>query len=139
MGDGHHAWAAAEVVLAVRNAFVCERWKQPSDGHDLILLGGVPRSLFEGTEPFGISRVPVPEGTIEIAIDPGKDGCVITIGFEGGGLVGTGNWSVSLPAGWDQITLEGRAATTRPGAENRIMVQIPSRSQCIIARRSDLT
>ena len=26
MGDGHHGWAAAEIVLAIRDAFVYERF-----------------------------------------------------------------------------------------------------------------
>lgn len=138
MGDGHHAWAAAEVVLAVRNAFVFEQWKRPSDGHDLILLGGIPRSLFEGTDPFGISRVPIPEGTVEISVDPGPEGCVIMIGFEGGGLLEAGNWTVSLPARWDHITLDGKAVVASSGAANRVVLPIPSRSQRILVRRSDL-
>jgi hypothetical protein len=139
MGDGHHAWAAAEVVLAVRNAFVFERWKRPSEGHDLILLSGIPRDLFEGSEPFGIAGVSVPEGTIEISVDPGPEGFVITIGFEEGGLVQAGSWSVSLPAGWDQISLDGVPVRVVPGTEKRSVVPVPSRSQRIDVHRSGLT
>jgi hypothetical protein len=48
MGDGHHAWASAEVTLAIRNAFVLERWMLMNRHHTLTLLGGIPQELFRG-------------------------------------------------------------------------------------------
>jgi hypothetical protein len=48
MGDGHHAWASAEVALAIRNAFVLERWMLMNRHHTLTLLGGIHQELFRG-------------------------------------------------------------------------------------------
>ena len=125
MGDGHHAWAAAEVVLAVRNAFVFERWKSAPARHEVVLLGGIPRSMFERTGSFGIGRMPLPEGTIGISVESGSDGCVITLDLQRGGIVEPGNWSLSLPREMGSCRHRWRIGQGRIGRSEQVAVSAP--------------
>ena len=68
MGDGHHGWAAAEVVLALRDAFVFERKRPDSGRSDLILLSGIPVEWFSPGEAFAIERVPIPGGSLGVRV-----------------------------------------------------------------------
>jgi hypothetical protein len=64
MGDGHHAWAAAEWSLFIRNSFVRE------EGDRLILGSGIPRSWLIQAESFSMSAAPTPFGDLSISIQP---------------------------------------------------------------------
>jgi hypothetical protein len=70
MGDGHHGWAAAEIVLALRDAFVFESFNNSSEFIELVLLAGIPTAWFEQSVPFEISNTPVPGGKMSINVDP---------------------------------------------------------------------
>ncbi|MFP3941944.1 MAG: hypothetical protein ACLF0P_16745 [Thermoanaerobaculia bacterium] len=75
MGDGHHVWASAEWVLAVRNAFVRE------EGDGLVLASGVlPEWLEEGQETsFG--PAPTPWGPVTVRLVP--EGGRVHVSWEG--------------------------------------------------------
>lgn len=62
MGDGQHAWAAAEWILMLKNCFVRE------EGDRLILCSGLPRKwlLSEGELFFGPTQTKF--GTIEVRV-----------------------------------------------------------------------
>jgi hypothetical protein len=66
MGDGHHGWAAAEVCLALRDAFVREVWGHDEREPELVLLSGIPPEWFEGESPGSITNAPIPGGTISL-------------------------------------------------------------------------
>jgi hypothetical protein len=67
MGDGHHAWAAAEWVMAVRNAFVRE------EGGGLVLAAGVlPEWVGEERARFG--PAPTPWGPVTVEVVPAGEG-----------------------------------------------------------------
>lgn len=67
MGDGHHAWAAAEWSMMIRNLFVRE------DGDGLILSSGIPAKWLMQPETLSIASAPTPFGDITIEIRPRTD------------------------------------------------------------------
>lgn len=76
MGDGHHGWAAAEVVSAVHDMFLYER-PAVEGGRELVLLSGIPVAWFENGTPFGIENAPVTGGRLTLrAVPDGKDMCI---------------------------------------------------------------
>jgi hypothetical protein len=68
MGDGQHAWAAAEWVLAMRNAFVRE------EGYGLVIGSGIPDDWLAAGEPLSYGPAPTPFGPLEIEIAPDAKG-----------------------------------------------------------------
>ncbi|WP_105104574.1 hypothetical protein [Microbulbifer pacificus] len=69
MGDGQHAWAAAEWVTMQRNCFVRE------EGDSLILASGLPPEwLSDNTaqKPIRFGPAPTHFGTISLEITPGE-------------------------------------------------------------------
>jgi hypothetical protein len=46
IGDGHHGWAAAEILSAMRDAFVFEKNYYSIESIELILLSGIPKEWF---------------------------------------------------------------------------------------------
>lgn len=64
MGDGHHAWAAAEWVAMMRNCFVRE------EGKRLILGSGVLPEWLDGDQTLSFGPVPTQHGLFSIAICP---------------------------------------------------------------------
>jgi hypothetical protein len=71
MGDGQHTWAAAEWVMAVRNAFVRD------EPDRLVLVSGIPPQwLVPGVETsFG--PAPTPWGEVTVRVEPSAEGTVI--------------------------------------------------------------
>ncbi len=131
MGDGHHAWASAEVALAIRNAFVLERWTVMNRHHTLTLLGGIPHKLFREGRDFGIQNAPLPEGFIDIAVSPKDQETTITIDFRKAGFVSEGSWSLSLPEEVESFCYDGGKALHLDPPCGRHRVIIPARSQRI--------
>ncbi len=82
MGDGHHGWAAAEIVLALRDAFVFERSRSDSAGGSLILLAGIPAEWFSAGKSFAIERVFIPGGTIGVRVQCDANGIDVEIILE---------------------------------------------------------
>jgi hypothetical protein len=67
MGDGQHAWAAAELSLMVRNLFLRE------EGDKLILGSGIRSSWLVQSEVLSISGAPTPFGDVTIEFRPLSD------------------------------------------------------------------
>ncbi|HEY4613771.1 MAG TPA: hypothetical protein VII11_12365, partial [Bacteroidota bacterium] len=63
MGDGHHGWAAAEVILFLRDLLVKER------GDVLQLLHGA-ELLFNAQKRLSVSDLPTDFGTLSFSIEP---------------------------------------------------------------------
>ena len=68
MGDGHHGWACAEVLHAVRDALVHERWWNAARSCDLVLCAGVPETWFRLGMTFGIQSTSTPHGMLSLAV-----------------------------------------------------------------------
>jgi len=68
MGDGHHAWAAAEWIAMMRSAFVRE------EGDVLVLASGLLPEWLEARQEMHFGPTPTAFGSIEIHILPPRDG-----------------------------------------------------------------
>ncbi|NNG03043.1 MAG: hypothetical protein HKM95_02955 [Inquilinus sp.] len=73
MGDGQHVWAAAEWVLAIRNAFL----REEADGR-LVIAAGLPAAWLAPGEPLRIGPAPTTYGTVSLSIEPGEDRITVT-------------------------------------------------------------
>lgn len=62
MGDGQHAWAAAEWVLIVRHCFVRE------EADRLVLCAGIPRRWLEGGKTLSFGPAPTTFGTLTVVL-----------------------------------------------------------------------
>jgi hypothetical protein len=136
MGDGHHGWAAAEVVLAIRNAFASEMWGPPPDPHTVRFLSGIPLAWFDQAQPFGLADMPLPEGRVDVMVQPQGNEATVEINLDPCGLVGTGQWMLSLPGEWQSIACDGQEIAGRAAPNGRTEVPIPARSLRIFARRN---
>ncbi len=75
MGDGQHAWAAAEWLVMMRNCFVRE------EDERLILVSGIPKRWWVTGEPIALTAAPTEFGEISVqlqylpaGIDQDRDG-----------------------------------------------------------------
>jgi len=66
IGDGHHGWAAAEILSATRDAFVFENNYYSIDSIELILLSGIPKEWFLKEKELSIINAPILSGKISI-------------------------------------------------------------------------
>jgi hypothetical protein len=66
IGDGHHGWAAAEILSAMRDAFVFEKNYYSIESIELILLSGIPKEWFLKEKELSITEAPILSGTISI-------------------------------------------------------------------------
>lgn len=62
MGDGQHAWAAAEWILLIRNCFVRE------EGRSLILGSGIPEAWLQTDAPLTFGPAPTRFGELSLSI-----------------------------------------------------------------------
>ncbi|MEJ2617093.1 MAG: hypothetical protein P8Z35_19225, partial [Ignavibacteriaceae bacterium] len=95
MGDGHHGWAAAEIALALHDAFVFEI---NNTQKEIVMLQGIPKEWFFNSSGFHIKNAPVSDGTLDIIVKSNNDGnCVrININFNGK-LDQERKWRFNLP------------------------------------------
>ena len=68
IGDGHHGWAAAEILSAMRDAFVFEKNYYSIDSIELVLLSGLPKEWFLKEKELSIINAPILSGKISIII-----------------------------------------------------------------------
>lgn len=66
IGDGHHSWAAAEILSAIRDAFMFEKKYYSIDSVELVLLSGIPKEWFLKEKELSIINAPILSGTISI-------------------------------------------------------------------------
>ncbi|MDO8662474.1 MAG: GtrA family protein [Candidatus Omnitrophota bacterium] len=71
MGDGQHAWAAAEWVMIIRNCFVRE------EENRLILCSGIPRAWLDKNETIAFGPAPTSFGDIQIYLKPRGENILI--------------------------------------------------------------
>jgi len=94
MGDGHHGWVAAEILSAVRDAFIFEN----VDENEAVLLQGIPAEWFEGSNKFTLSNSPLTSGTISIFIESSEGKIIIKIDFKKNQGIDTDwKWKIKLP------------------------------------------
>lgn len=133
MGDGHHLWAAAEVLMLVRNAFVYEIWRGSSPVHTIRYLAGIPEAPFLQGGSFGMHRVPIPEGSVDVVVVPSSAGAKITITLDRQGRSPSGDWELSLPASFGAATVDGQKLSSTCTPHGRRLFVLPPRSIEIVA------
>jgi hypothetical protein len=62
MGDGHHGWAAAEIILFLRDALIDDR------GEDLVLLNGAGPMFRKGHFDLKLHRTPTRFGPCDVTM-----------------------------------------------------------------------
>jgi len=108
MGDGHHGWAAAEVAMALRSAFLNEIWS--GERPEIVLLGGVPRAWFMPGTNCAIRHAPVPGGIMSLIVESGDAETRVQVDFEKRDNRGARGWKLRIPEGVSRVTVNGRAA-----------------------------
>jgi hypothetical protein len=83
MGDGDHAWAAAEMVLMVRNSFIRE------EGNTLFIGSGIFPSWHRKNTPFSFGPAPTSFGEVSVQVVPREQGLEVSW---------SGNWRKFPPA-----------------------------------------
>ena len=119
MGDGQHAWAAAEWVIMMRNLFVRE------EGDTLILGAGLPFEwLDEKGKTVAFGPTPTPHGPVSLEVTGGGDGS-ITVSWKAEWRGEPPQVTVALP-GFERIDCPGdrgevilENATGREGGARR--------------------
>jgi hypothetical protein len=140
MGDGHHGWAAAEVALSLRSAFVREVWAQENDIPLLILLGGVPRDWFLSGQSLAIRHAPVPGGVVSLRADSTEEMLCVEIEYEKRSEGGAERWIVQIPGGGSRITVNGSAApsvTVSEGETSISLIPAEGRTRVCIERHEE--
>jgi hypothetical protein len=135
MGDGHHGWAAAEMVLALREAFVYERWPRQRGGHELLLLRGIPAEWFAPGTACGISNARVPEGLLSIRTHAEEEGLEIDLDLEPRGEIRSEGWTLILPVGVGRV--RDQRGTTIPVdlREGESILRLRPGSSWLVAQR----
>ena len=91
MGDGQHAWAAAEWVLMMRNCFVRE------EGERLILCGGIAQRWLKAEGDISFGPAPTAFGKVSIKIEVGSDASNVCLSWQGDWHGETPDIEVRLP------------------------------------------
>ena len=81
MGDGHHGWASAEVLLLARDLFVYEEYYYLNDLIEINLLRGIPQNWFKSNQKFKIENAPLLCGKISIFVQIEGEIIKITIDY----------------------------------------------------------
>jgi hypothetical protein len=124
MGDGHHGWAAAEIVLALRDAFVYELWPTSSARGSLVLLGGLPRGWFSSGSRCEMTNAPVPGGRMSITTEAHPGRVQVDIAFQFSGDVQAGAWTLKAPLAPSTVTVNGAAAISFRVTEQGVEVAL---------------
>ena len=96
MGDGHHGWAAAELLLAIHDAFIFEY--DSASEKKLIMMQGIPKEWFNSSSSFYIKNAKVSDGDINLTALNNREKNEITIIIEFNGKISTGRkWILNLP------------------------------------------
>jgi len=134
MGDGHHGWAAAEVLHCLRDAFVQERWKTGNGTPDLVLCAGLPATWFSTNHAFSIQKAAVPGGTMSMRLKCGRDETDVVIDWDLTGFCQSKQWILQLPVIAKRVFVDGteHPAYTRTGCETHISLPPKSTSVRII-------
>ena len=123
MGDGHHGWAAAEIVLALRDAFIYEN--SNSNPNEIIFLQGIPGKWFLSSKNFYIKNVPTSDGSISIFIEPVNDVNEINIMIEFHKTKDTkSKWILNLPFENIEVKDGSRTITSIKAVEGNSIINL---------------
>jgi hypothetical protein len=103
MGDGQHSWAAAEWVMAIRNAFVRD------EPDRLILASGIPPQWLVPGERLSFGPAPTPWGKVTVDVEPSAKGTVVNW---------QGDWRAEAPP--LEVRLPGHEAAEASGQRGSV-------------------
>ena len=106
MGDGQHAWAAADWVVMVRNIFVRE------EGECLVLLSGVPEKWLAAGESLRFGPTPTPWGPVTVYTKANEEKVEVTW---------QGEWRGDAPE--IEVRLAGVPARVMAGEAGKVEVE----------------
>ncbi len=130
MGDGHHGWAAAEVLHSLRDAFIQERWTTHAS-HDLVLCAGLPATWFNGNKSFSIQKAVVPDGTISLHMECEKDETMMVIDLDRTGFCHSKAWILQLPFLAKRVFVDEAEHSTYNNIDGETHISLPARSTTI--------
>ena len=131
MGDGHHGWTAAEIVLAMRDACVYEETLPGEGGHRLVLLGGIPAEWLVAGTTLSLENCPVPGGTLSITCRTLDDHIALELDYEPAGDSGARIWQVRMPVALQRVVMEGGADVAWKRVGKETVAEIPPGS-CVM-------
>jgi hypothetical protein len=135
MGDGHHGWAAAEIVSALCDAFAYPRWGRVGDEPLVEFLGGIPPHWFAPGEEWTVRNLPGPGGTVGMACSASQLDIHINFDFCQRGTQPPGNWLVRLPLHAREILLDGKPLdAVRHGDADTCIHIPPAPAKLIVVR-----
>lgn len=97
MGDGHHGWASAEIVLALHEAFVFEAKNEDTGEYSLNFLHGIPINWFIQKNSFSIKKSHTSAGIISIECKSVNGNYVVNINFSPFERRNKFRWIIKLP------------------------------------------
>ncbi|MEW6354532.1 MAG: hypothetical protein AB1469_09655 [Pseudomonadota bacterium] len=104
MGDGQHAWAAAEWVMMVRNCFVRE---EPGR---LILASGIPGEWLAAPNRLSFGPAPTPYGDISVNLESNAER--IMISWQGAWRTSAPVIEIHLPGAAPVVAASGQTSAT---------------------------
>ncbi len=112
MGDGQHAWAAAEWIAMVRNCFIRE------DNGELILLSGIPLQWLYQNAEVGFGPVPTEFGTVLVSIQSDiEDNAYCHLKIDA-------NWRGAVPT--IRVCLPNTASVSLANGESSLRIKKPA-------------
>lgn len=126
MGDGHHGWAAAEIALALRDAFLYEQ--ETRDGPNLILLAGVPESWFSPGKDFSAEKACVQGGVIGMRVCCSASMIEIHVVFERTNTFSPKRMSVRLPVFVHSVSADGDSSIRYERKGDETHIELDTRS-----------
>jgi hypothetical protein len=128
VGDGHHGWASAEILLALRDAFVYEYWNVENDRYDLMLLSGIPRGWFDAGRQFYIHNVLFPGGKLDLNVTTDSVSVTVKIFFQREGSLQAEQWKIKVPFPTGGLQINGNRLNQSFSAEQEILLPVPEKS-----------
>ncbi|HLP14925.1 MAG TPA: hypothetical protein VK470_01630, partial [Bacteroidota bacterium] len=138
MGDGHHGWAAAELLLAVKAMFVLET------DNTLRLLSGVPASWFDEDRTIFVDRVPIGTGSLSLRVHNTTLSTTILIDpqprMDSNAAPHTGHtadtWEVHLPFTVSHAFVDGAPLPTFSAGRSGSILRLAAQRSTVLIQRS---
>ena len=131
MGDGHHGWAAAEVLHCFRDAFVQERWTPDAVSPELVLCAGLPASWFNTSVSFGIQKAAVPDGTMTLLVKCERGETTVAIDCDHTGFCPSRVWILQLPVLANRVLVDGAEHSMYTLTQGETHITLPVRSASV--------
>lgn len=107
IGDGHHGWAAADFIVAIRNMLFFE------DGKNLVILPSAPKRWFRQGKTFRVKHAPSYFGKVSFEVFYEKD--TIIINFDNGYTELPEFIEINLPFSIKSASADGKDINVQAG------------------------